>query len=207
MHLARGAIVPRIFLSFRKADSRWLRDRVYQALADRFGAAEIFKSGESIPPGADYAVILRRQAAECELMFVLIGPAWLDITDDDGKRLLDRPHDWVREEIATALKAGNRVIPVLVGDAAMLPEGSALPHEIAVLSRLQFLRVSETHLADELNRLCDAVTALLPDLGQESASQTADAPTAAEPSVSMTAHVSDGGSAYQAARDQTINLA
>ena len=209
--------MPRVFLSFRKADSRLLRDRVYQAMADRFGAGEIFKSGRSIPAGADFAGVLRRQAAECELMLVLIGPAWLDISDDDGKRLLDRPHDWVRVEIATALRAGNRVIPVLLGDATMLPDGPALPDEIAGLARLQFLRVAETHLDDELNRLCASVAALLPALGHDPApaaaaptpalaAPTAPAAPTAEPTVSMTAHVSDGGSAYQAARDQTIRL-
>ncbi|MFI9099106.1 toll/interleukin-1 receptor domain-containing protein [Streptomyces fildesensis] len=199
--------MPRVFLSFRKADSRWMRDRVYQALTDRFGANEVFKSGESIPAGADFAEILRRQAAECELMLVLIGPAWLDARGDDRMRLIDRAHDWVRVEIETALKAGNRVVPVLLGDATMLPEASALPHEIAHLARLQFLRVPETHLAEELDRLCAAVADLMPDIGRGVASPTAPAAPAAEPRVTMTARVSGGGSAYQAAGDQTIKPA
>ena len=196
--------MPHVFLSFRKADSRWMRDRVYQALADRFGAGEVFRSSRSIPAGADFAEILRRQAAECELMLVLIGPAWLDARGDDGTRLIDRPHDWVRTEIVTALKAGNRVVPLLLGDATMLPHASALPYEIAALAGLQFLRVPETHLADGLDRLGAGVAALLPGLGHDSS--PAGAAPAAEPTVTMTAKVSDGGSAYQAARDQTIRL-
>jgi hypothetical protein len=202
--------VPRIFLSFRKPDSRWMRDRVYRALSDRLGANEIFKSGQSIPPGADFAEILRRQAAECELMCVLIGPGWLDARDEDGVRLLDRAHDWVRQEIATALRAGNRVVPVLLGDATMLPDASALPAEIAELARLQFLRVSETHLPHGLEHLGDAVTALLSDTGTDPAIEPGHGTASAadpEPSMTMTAHVSGGGSAYQAARDQTIRLA
>lgn len=206
--------MPRVFLSFRKPDSRWMRDRVYRALSDRLGADEIFKSGRSIPPGADFAEILRRQAAECELMCVLIGPGWLDARGEDGARLLDRAHDWVRLEIATALRAGNRVVPVLLGDATMLPDASALPAEIAELGRLQFLRVAETHLPDGLAHLGDAVADLLS--GTDSAAEAGrgteprvDPEPAAdpEPSVTMTAHVSGGGSAYQAARDQTIRLA
>jgi hypothetical protein len=193
--------MPRVFLSFRKADSRWLRDRVHQALVDRFGAGEVFKSGGSIQPGAEFAAILRRQAAECELMLVLIGPAWLDIRADDGMRLVDREHDWVRTEIATALRAGNRVVPVLLGDDTMLPDAASLPDEIAVLGRLQFLRVPETHLAHELDRLCTALAALLPDLGRKSETTT---PPDAGSAVTMTAQVSGGGSAYQAGRDQTI---
>ncbi|MDI3405580.1 toll/interleukin-1 receptor domain-containing protein [Streptomyces cavernicola] len=209
--------MPRVFLSFRKADSRWMRDRVHRALSGRLGADEIFKSGRSIPPGADFAEILRRQAAECELMCVLIGPGWLDARGEDGVRLLDRAHDWVRVEIATALRAGNRVVPVLLGDATMLPDASALPAEIAELARLQFVRVPETHLPDGLAHLGDALTALLsgadtdtgPDTEPAARPGQGTAPTAAapEPSVTMTAHVSGGGSAYQAARDQTIRLA
>ncbi len=202
--------MPRIFLSFRKPDSRWMRDRVYRALCDRLGSDEIFKSGQSIPPGADFAEILRRQATECELMCVLIGPGWLDARGEDGMRLLDRAHDWVRVEIATALRAGNRVVPVLLGDATMLPDASALPTEIAELARLQFLRVPETHLPDGLRHLGDAVAALLSDSDADPAVEPGDGTAPAsdpEPSVTMTAHVSGGGSAYQAARDQTIRLA
>ncbi|MCX4847315.1 toll/interleukin-1 receptor domain-containing protein [Streptomyces sp. NBC_00893] len=202
--------MPRIFLSYRKPDSRWMRNRVYHALSDRLGADAIFKSGQSIPPGADFAEILRRQAAECELMCVLIGPGWLDARGEDGVRLLDRAHDWVRLEIATALRAGNRVVPVLLGDATMLPDASALPAEIARLAHLQFLRVPETHLPDGLAHLGDAVTALLSDADADTAAEPGRgaAPAAGpEPSTTMTAHVSGGGSAYQAARDQTIRLA
>lgn len=206
--IRKGAVVPRVFLSFRSADSRWLRNRVHRALADRYGSDAVFKSGTSIQAGADFAEILRRQAAESELMLVLIGPNWLDARGEDGTRLLDRPHDWVRVEIATARRAGNRVVPLLLGDATMLPAPTALPNEIAFLAGLQFLRVAETHLDGELDRLCAKVEALLPGLGPEPMSSRAenDGDSSSAPTVSMTAHVSGGGSAYQAARDQTINL-
>ncbi|WP_079134205.1 toll/interleukin-1 receptor domain-containing protein [Streptomyces sp. EN23] len=198
--------MPRVFLSFRKRDSRWMRERVYRALSDRLGAEEIFKSSESIPPGADFAEVLVNQAAECKLMCVLIGPEWLDARNEDGVRLLDRDHDWVRLEIATALRAGNRVVPVLLGDATMLPGPSELPVEIAELGRLQCLRAPETHLPDGLKQLGDQLAALL------TGAATGPGPGAAPaeepgPPATMTAHVSGGGSAYQAARDQTINLA
>lgn len=202
--------MPRIFLSFRKSDSRWMRDRVYRSLSDRLGADAIFKSGQSIPPGADFAEILRRQAAGCELMCVLIGPGWLEARDENGMRLLDRAHDWVRLEIATALREGNRVVPVLLGDATMLPDASALPAEIKELARLQFLRVPETHLPHALDHLGDALTALLPGTAADPAAESGqgEAPAADPgPSTTMTAHVSGGGSAYQAARDLTIRQA
>lgn len=200
--------MPRVFLSFRKTDSRWLRNRFYQTLVDRFGSDAVFKAGTSIQAGADFAEILHRQAAECELMLVLIGPDWLDASEEDGARLLDRPHDWVRSEIATARQAGNLVIPLLLGDATMLPAPATLPGEIAFLAGLQFLRLAETHLDSELDRLCADVAALLPGLGQGPGPQQADddGDPSPAPTVSMTARVVGGGNAYQAARDQTINL-
>lgn len=176
-----GGCVPSIFISFRKIDNRWLRDRAYQALAEAFGPAEIFKSGESIPAGADFGAILRRQAAECRLMLVLIGTAWSDARDAGGGRLLDRRDDWVRVEIATALAAGNRVVPVLLGDAAMLPAPVALPDDIAELAQLQFLRIPETHVDEGLRRFVGVVSSLLPDLAAAVPASSGSAPQPQQP--------------------------
>lgn len=156
--------MPRIFISFRKADSRVTRARVYEALEARFGSARLFKSGESIQPGTDFAATLLREAAACEVMLVLIGPAWLDPTDQDGQRLIDRPSDWVRVEIATALRKGNLLIPVLLGDATSLPGPAQLPADIAALSGRQFVRIPDSNVDAGLDELISKLTALLPSL-------------------------------------------
>lgn len=188
--------MPSIFVSFRKVDNRWIRDRVYRELAEAFGANEIFKSGESIPAGGDFGVILRRQAAECKVMLVLIGTAWSEARDAAGGRLLDRHDDWVRTEIATALSAGNRVIPVLLGDTAVLPAPVALPDDIAALAHLQFLRVPETHLTDGLQRLVTAMSGLLPELGTPRTPATGLADSAVPPPVwSAVTQNTSGGNA------------
>jgi hypothetical protein len=46
--------VPRVFISFRKTDDLWMRDRIYGALISRFGADQFFKSGVSVAPGSDF---------------------------------------------------------------------------------------------------------------------------------------------------------
>lgn len=187
--------MPSIFVSFRKVDNRWMRDRAYQALTEAFGVNEVFKSGESIPAGSDFGVILRRQAAECKVMLVLIGTAWSDARDAGGGRLLDRQDDWVRVEIATALEAGNLVIPVLLGDAAMLPAPVALPDDIAGLAHLQFLRVPETHLDDGLCQLVTAVSNLVPGLSAPIPLSTLPAGPAEHPSTSTVTQTTGGGNA------------
>lgn len=154
----------RIFLSFRKADERLIRDRLYQALERRFGADQVFKSGETIQPGSDYAAVLRRQAAECQIMLVLIGKGWAGDNPASGQRLLEREDDWVRTEIAISLRAGNTVVPVLVGDAVRLPSEETLPPDIARLAQLQFRRIEESRVDASITEIITALIGLQPSL-------------------------------------------
>jgi hypothetical protein len=73
--------------------------------------------------------LLEQRLAECKVMLVLIGPEWLNSRDEQGNRRLDNPDDWVRLEIAQALKRDITVIPVRV-NGADLPNKAALPEDI-----------------------------------------------------------------------------
>lgn len=57
----------------------------------------------------------------------------LDDRDADGRRRIDDPGDFVRQEIELGLRTGIRVIPVLVGQAPE-PKGADLPAGIAALA-------------------------------------------------------------------------
>lgn len=52
-------------------------------------------------------------------MLAVIGPAWTTASTPAGLRRLDLPDDYVRREVGAALAGDARVIPVLVGGAAM----------------------------------------------------------------------------------------
>lgn len=158
---------PRIFLCFRKKDERQTRERLHHGLVAALGREQVFKSGVSIDPGVVFDEVLKTQAAACEVMLVLMGPGWADLRDAGGVRLLDRPGDWVRLEIETALAAGNRVIPVLLGDATMLPRESDLPASIAVLGRTQFLRIEHSRFDTGLRALVGMLTEFLPALAAD----------------------------------------
>ena len=62
-------------------------------------------------------------------MLVMIGPNWSTSKGRDGKARLMNADDWVRIEVATALKRDIKVVPVLVGGAQM-PEIEDLPEEL-----------------------------------------------------------------------------
>jgi hypothetical protein len=117
----------RIFISYRSDDSRTFVGRIYDHLARKFGANNVFKDVDSIPAGSDFRGVIKEAVSACDVVLVIIGPRWLDAKDKAGQRRLDDPEDFVRIEVETGLqRASARVIPVLVEGAAM-PDADALP--------------------------------------------------------------------------------
>jgi hypothetical protein len=86
----------------------------------------------------------------------LIGPKWLTLADEEGRRRLDNPDDWIRFEIRTALKRRVRVIPVLV-DGAKMPRQQQLPTDLSDLARLNALEMSYDRYAYDASRLAAAI--------------------------------------------------
>lgn len=89
---------------------------------------------DDIPAGVDFRGVLREATAKCDVMLVIIGKSWLNISDKAGKRRLDDPNDFVRLEVETGLQRDRiPVIPVLVNGASM-PPPDALPLSIRQLA-------------------------------------------------------------------------
>jgi hypothetical protein len=107
------------FVSYRRRESSHLAGRLYDRLADRFGESQAFIDVDAIEPGVDFAEEIGRAVAACRVLLAVIGPDWLTITDEEGRRRLDDPGDFVRLEIGAALARDVRVIPILVEGAQM----------------------------------------------------------------------------------------
>ena len=92
------------------------------------------------------------------MLLALIGPHWLGATNEKGERRLAADRDYVRIEIAAALKRDIPVIPVLI-DGARLPSEEELPEELAALSRRHALELRHTRFAAD----ADAIVGSLKD--------------------------------------------
>jgi TIR domain-containing protein len=156
----------RIFISYRRDDSRGYAGRLQGDLSRRYTEEHVFRDIE-IPPGADFGEYITSLVDRCNVVLAIIGPGWLDARDREGERRLDDPQDWVRLEIERALaRDGVEVIPVLV-DGARLPPREELPESMLALRRRNAFELSDRRwdydveqLGTHLDRLLRGTSAL-----------------------------------------------
>jgi hypothetical protein len=138
-----------IFISYRRDDTSGHAGRLYDRLKDRF-PDRVVMDVTSIDLGEDFVEEIERQLGACVVFIELIGSEW--VIDRAGRRRLDQPRDFVRLEVAIALRRAITVIPILV-EGATMPDGSSLPEEIAPLTRHNALTITESDFDHDVERL------------------------------------------------------
>ena len=142
----------KIFISYRRGDDPGSTGRLFDHLKVAFSAGRLFMDVDSIKPGLDFARVVDETLAECDVLLAVIGPSWLEDTDEHGCRRLDDPNDPVRVEIETALKRGKRVIPVLVRRASM-PRQDELPESLKEFGRHHCFGLTHERFASDASEL------------------------------------------------------
>jgi tetratricopeptide (TPR) repeat protein len=148
-----------IFISYRRDDSSASAGRLYDRLLVRLPNNHIFIDVD-LDPGIDFVAAIEGSVGSCDVLIAVIGKRWLLSSDEEGKRRLDNTEDFVRVEIATALKRNIRVIPILV-DGASMPRSNDLPDDLKPLARRNALEVSHNRFNADLGRLVVAIEAVL----------------------------------------------
>jgi hypothetical protein len=125
-----------VFLSYRRNDVGGYAGRLTDALLQRLGAKSVFQDVIAIAPGQDFTVELDRALDDSDAVLAVIGLGWLTAATPQGAPRLFEADDYVRLELARALNRNVRVVPVLVGGAA-LPAATDLPDELRGLVHRQ----------------------------------------------------------------------
>jgi TIR domain len=112
----------RIFISYRRQETAYPAGWLYERVAAHFGREQVFKDVDSIVLGDDFAEVIANAVGSCNVLLALIGDRWLTITDEDGRRRLDDPDDFVRLEIETALER-NILVWAPLGDLGVCASG------------------------------------------------------------------------------------
>jgi hypothetical protein len=145
-----------IFISYRRDDTEGESGRLYDDLVRAYGDDSVFMDVAGIQPGLDFRKAIDDNVAGCGVLLAIIGPTWATITGHDGTRRLDNPDDYVRLEIASALKRGVPVIPVLVHEAHM-PALDQLPDDLKDLRYRNSAELTHARWASDVALLVAAL--------------------------------------------------
>lgn len=144
----------KIFVNYRRDDDAAAAARVRDGLAAKFGKANVFMDVDNLLAGQRFDIKLAEALDACDVLIAVMGERWMGILRERTAAIEADPNerDYVRQEIAAALKRGIVVIPVRVGrDGKLppLPRASELPADICDLVAHQKHDVRhETHGRD-----------------------------------------------------------
>ena len=156
---------PRVFISYRRQDSVAYVHALYERLAATLGSDGVFMDVDAIELGKDFLTSIHSAIASCDMLIAVMGPGWPG-GDLPGQRRIDRPDDVVRLEIAEALRAGIKVVPLMVGGVEP-PRPETLPDDLAGLDRRQGFAIRDERFADDMDlfvqRICTQLAARAPE--------------------------------------------
>lgn len=149
-----------IFINYRRDDSLWNTQALYNSLQKYFPNNTIFKDFNTIRPGEDFVESINTALDQCQVLLVVISKNWLTVTNANGENRLHDADDFVRIEIATALKRNIRVIPLLF-DGVKMPLKEALPEDIQPLIQRQFIPIDNQKFDSDVQKLSEAIKEIL----------------------------------------------
>ncbi len=151
-----------VFINYRGADAGWAV-HLDTVLSARFGPDRVFRASRSIRPGEDFVDRILSTVESASVLVVIIGPGWAEAPGATGERKIGDENDWVRREIAHAIRRRIPVLPVLIDNTPPLREPD-LPPDIAQLARCQYLRVNYRAAQTDVRRVGDELARLVPEL-------------------------------------------
>ncbi len=151
----------KIFINYRRGDAGGFAGRLSDTLADYFGRDRVFRDVTDIDYGHDFEQVIDQKLSESGAVVVLIGNKWSSVTNEEGKRRLDDPADYVSREISAALQSAVPVVPVLIGDATM-PRKDELPEKLSELTRRNAITITDERWNFDVARLAKVLAIDVP---------------------------------------------
>ncbi len=189
-----------LFISYRRNDSEGEAGRLADDLSRRFGEDAVFMDVDTIRPGRDFRKAIDESIRSCDALLAVVGPDWLSAVDAEGNLRLSDESDYVRLEIASALKRDIAVIPVMVRGARM-PTAQVLPPDLCNFAYRNCVELTHARWRSDVQYLVDALLPILesspplsvPDAAQASDSdaEKADASGAAHPKPAAASPIDD----------------
>lgn len=152
--------MPSIFVNYRRNDSEGEAGRLFDELTLHFGTESVFMDVAAIEPGQDFRKAIDRSVAACSVLLAIIGQAWLESKDALGQPRLADANDFVRIELASALRRDIPVVPVLVRGAKM-PRVDQLPDDLKELAYRNAAELSHARWKSDVQVLIRSLEPML----------------------------------------------
>lgn len=82
-----------VFISYRRGDSQVVVEHLMPRLVEQFGSGQIYRDLDSNRPGFDSTKEMEAALDASAVVLVMIGPGWVNATDEATRRRLDDPGD------------------------------------------------------------------------------------------------------------------
>lgn len=163
----------KMFISYRRDDTRWVAGRLQEKAAAAQGGESVFMDTEGIRPGVNFRESIRAQLVVSTVVVALIGkdwsgllsrktettPFWLRTFGLPGiagpmvlpkyrtaeHHRIQQSDDMVRYELEQALELQKRIIPIFV-EGAEFPK-MAVPLPLRALADLQSMKIDHASFA------------------------------------------------------------
>jgi hypothetical protein len=119
----------KVFISYRRSDTRHVAGRVSDRLIAEFLAHTVFFVFDMIPVGVNFKQHISSAVHESAVMLVLIGEKWVN-QRWKWRGIWQGKEDYVQSEIELAFDSGLPIFPILV-DGVSMPSKDELPQSIA----------------------------------------------------------------------------
>ncbi|MEM0986249.1 MAG: toll/interleukin-1 receptor domain-containing protein [Pseudomonadota bacterium] len=146
----------RAFLSYRRADAEAEARSIEQRLLQMPDIRHVFLDHEAIPKGEDFVRSIQKAIRKSGVVLALIGPDWRGVDAETGTARLMDDKDFVRLELAEALAADKRVIPVMLNETVP-PRPEELPPELRSLATINVTRVRMEDFEEDIDDLLDVM--------------------------------------------------
>lgn len=146
---------PAFFISYRRSQNTWQARDIRRELTRRYGDASVFMDTSSIDYGEAFPDRIASAIRGCSVMFILIGPHWIEPVD--GSRRIDNADDWVRREIEAGLQRKEAVIVPVLLDGAQAPSADELPEPLKGLASLHAVSVVGDDLTADIDNLLKSI--------------------------------------------------
>jgi hypothetical protein len=144
-------------------------------MAKQFGENSVFMDVSAIEPGRDFRKAIDESVSSCSVLLAMIGQEWLNTKDAQGRRRLQDANDFVRIELASALRRDIPVVPVLVRGAKM-PTPEELPDDLKELAFRNAVELTHARWRSDVEVLIRALRPYMDEPGGEHRAQKTGEP-------------------------------